>query len=119
MSENMPYQFGIPPEALPADFLEDLRRQYAFLGFVSRAAYVLLTIGEEISYLMLLDLDLPPEQEQEAVRLVAQSIKMNAKVPYNGKYSLDFGLWDAAILTPILGQDPSLNFFNHEAKAVE
>ena len=119
MSEEMKYTFGVPTEPLPEDFLEDLRRQFAFLGFVSRAAYVLLTLNEEISYLMLLDLDLPPEQEQEAVRLVAQSIKFNAKVQYNGKYSLDFGLWDAEILTPILSQDPSWNFYNHEAKTAE
>jgi hypothetical protein len=111
MSNETKYTFSVPAEPLSSEFLQDIQRQFTDLGFVRRAAYVMLGADGELSYLIFMDLEVPPEKVQEACQLVAQSIKFNAKVPYDGKWSLDFGLWDPQVLIPILGQEPSLEFF--------
>lgn len=112
MSEFNEMTFGVPEVKLPADFLADVSRQFTDLGFVKKAAYVLLGNNQELSYLIYIDLDVPPEKLQQAISLVVQSLRFNSQVEYKGKYSLDFGLWDNPIIKPILEQAPELLFFS-------
>lgn len=101
----------LPKEPLPQTYLMDLGRQLKEMGVVKRALYALFEQSEELSYIIMLDLEVPIGRESEAVQEIVLSIRTYGTVEYSGKRPLDFILWNEEWAGPVLKLAPQLQFF--------
>ncbi|MFZ4402713.1 MAG: enhanced serine sensitivity protein SseB C-terminal domain-containing protein [Pseudobdellovibrionaceae bacterium] len=104
-------RIGIPADPIPNDYLEELRQQFSEVGLVNRAAYGLMEVDGDFSFMIALDLEVPSEQKQKTVADIAIRIRTHGRTPYRGRWPLDFMIWNDSLIQPVLAQMPSFGFF--------
>lgn len=92
--KSAPLKVGIPAELIPAPYLTELSNAFKNMKIVKRAAYGLMERSGQLSYLIMLDLEVAPEKKQDAIYEVIMRVQKQMNLDYEGRWPLDFGIWN-------------------------
>jgi hypothetical protein len=105
------FQVRVPEEPISKAYLEELCRIFWEVQIVKKAAYVLYEESKQTSYMILLDLDVKPGQEEPALSLIANAVIPYQQPPFSGRLPVAFSIWDEALMSPTLQKAPVLRFY--------